>query len=409
MARYAYVAIDRDGREHAGALYAADESDARAQLEKRKLMPVRVAAAQGEGKSSAPAQPAAPASGAKLSHRTQMLFARQLATLIEAAVPVDEALALIAEQQEQAQARRIITDVHEGVLEGQRLAEAMGRHPLAFPALLRAAIAGGERAGKLGPVLTRLADYLARAHALRTKITTAMIYPAALSAIAVLVISCLMIFVVPSLTEQFKTFNAKLPLVTQILIGVSGFLSTFWPLVLAGVVIVGVASRTFLKQAHVAFAVDQGLLRAPLLGRWSRVVNASRFARAMATLVSSGLPVLDSVRSARETVSNRYAARMINRMSVWIEEGEPLSNAMRRAGIFPPLVTYMAASGENAGELPSMLEKAADHLDQEFEAFTATALSLFEPAVIVVMGGIVASIVLAIMLPILQLNTLAIG
>jgi general secretion pathway protein F len=170
-----------------------------------------------------------------------------------------------------------------------------------------------------------------------------------------------------------------------------------------------IALRTFLKQPHVALAVDVGLLNLPVFGRWVRAVTASRFSRAVATLVSSGLPVLDSVRSARESAPNRHAAQLIDRMSIWIEEGEPLSNAMRRSGIFPALVTYMAASGESAGELPLMLEKAADHLDQEFEAFTTIALSLFEPAIIILMGLIVASIVLAIMLPILQLNTLAIG
>ena len=410
MSIFDYVAVDPDGRERRGAIEAANEADARARLEKRKLMPVRLAPAKTDARKPAP--PAANPGenrGGKLSHRTQLLFARQLATLIEAAVPVDEALGLIAEQQEQASARQIIADVQDGVLEGQRLADALARHPRSFPGLFRAAVAGGERAGKLGPVLTRLADYLARTHALRTKITTALIYPAALSIVAFTVVSALMIFVVPALTEQFKSFNAKLPLITQILVAVSSFLNAFWPVVLAALAVMIIALRTFLKQPHVALAVDVGLLNLPVFGRWVRAVTASRFSRAVATLVSSGLPVLDSVRSARESAPNRHAAQLIDRMSIWIEEGEPLSNAMRRSGIFPALVTYMAASGESAGELPLMLEKAADHLDQEFEAFTTIALSLFEPAIIILMGLIVASIVLAIMLPILQLNTLAIG
>jgi general secretion pathway protein F len=416
MARFAYLAVDKDGRERSGALAAPNEAAARAQLEKKHWMPVRLtpapeAASRGQSEKPSEQGASAPANagGAKLSARDQMLFARQLATLIEASVPVDEALGLIAEQQEKATARRILADVQEGVVEGQRLADAMARHPRSFSGLFRAAVAGGERSGALGAVLSRLADYLARAHALRTKVQTAMIYPAALSTVAMVVVASLMIFVVPSLTEQFRAFNAQLPLVTQILIAVSGFLSSFWPLLAIGLVALVLFARSVFAQPGPALARDRMALGLPLLGKWIKTVNASRFARAVSTLVAAGLPVLDSVRSARESAANRHVAKLLEKMAVRIEEGEPLSNAMRLSGVFPPLITYMAASGESAGTLAVMLEKAADHLDQEFEAFTTAAMSLFEPAVILLMGAIVASIVLAIMLPILQLNQLAIG
>jgi len=295
------------------------------------------------------------------------------------------------------------------VLEGQRLADALARHPATFSGLYRAAVAGGERAGRLGPVLARLADYLGRAHALRSKITTAMIYPAALSFVAFTVVVCLMIFVVPSLTEQFERFEQNLPLLTQILIGVSSFLTNFWlPLLivmLAGVYVVSV----MLRRESVRYALDAFSLRAPIVGRWAVAVSASRFVRAVSTLIASGMPVLESVRAARDAVGNRHAAKAITRMAERIEEGEPLSQAMRRSGVIPPMVAYMTQSGENAGELPLMLDKAADHLDQEFESFIASALSLLEPAIIVFMGLVVGSIVLAIMLPVLQLNRLALG
>lgn len=412
MARYAYVAVDRDGRERTGSLSAPDEAGARAQIEKKQWMPVRVAAAPAGAERSGQDQAradAAPLRGGKLSHRTLVLVMRQLSTLIDAAVPVDEALRLIAEQQEQASARRIVADVQQGVLEGQRLADALGRQPKSFPPLIRAAISGGERSGNLGPVVGRLADYLARAQALRMKITTALIYPTALTVVALSVVACLMIVVVPTLTEQFATFDAKLPLITEIMIAVSGFLSTFWPLLAVAAVAAVVVARAALRQPAIALSFDTALTAAPGLGRWIKVVNATRFARAVATLTASGLPVLDSVRAARESTSNRLIAKRFDAMAVRIEEGEPLSHAMRASGVFPALVTYMAASGESAGALPTMLEKAADHLDQDFEAFSTAAISLFEPAVIVVMGLVVASIVLAIMLPILQLNQLAIG
>lgn len=409
MPQFQYVAVDADGQRKGGTLQAADEASARAALMRRRLLPVQIDAA-GAVKRRRDVELNAPVSPrSKLNHGALLLVTRQLATLIDAALPVEEALGMIAAQQENIGARRIISDVHEGVLEGQRLADALARHPGTFSGLYRAAIAGGERAGRLGPVLTRLADYLGRAHALRSKITTAMIYPAALSLVAISVVVCLMIFVVPSLTEQFERFEQNLPLLTQMLIGVSWFLTSFWlPLLLAlagGAYVVSV----LLRRESVRYALDAFALRAPIIGRWATAVSASRFVRAVATLVSSGMPVLESVRAAREAVGNRHAAQAIVRMSERIEEGEPLSQAMRRSGVIPPMVAYMTQSGENAGELPLMLDKAADHLDQEFEAFIASALSLLEPAIIVFMGLVVGSIVLAIMLPVLQLNRLAIG
>lgn len=409
MARFAYTAIDADGRERSGALTAPNEPAARAQLQQKKLLPVRIVTDAGASDAPPRAQDAAPRRGAGLSHRAQLVVARQLATLIEASLPVDEALRMIGEQQETASARAIIADVHEGVLEGQRLADAMARQPKSFPPMMRAAVAGGERAGALGATLSRLADYLQRSHALRTKITTALIYPAALSLVAITVVACLMIFVVPSLTEQFRSFNTALPAITQVLIAVSSFLAAFWPVVLGAIVIAVLAVRAVLAQPGPALARDRALLTLPMLGKQIRAVNASRFARATGALAASGLPVLESVRAARDAAPNRHVARLIDAMADRIEEGETLSGAMRAAGVFPPLLVYMTASGEGSGQVATMLEKAADHLDQEFEAFTTAALSLFEPAVIITMGAIVASIVLAIMLPILQLNQLAIG
>lgn len=408
MPRYQYLAVDPDGRERRGGVNAADEASARADLQRRKLMPVQLAPA-GAAPERAKAEPAVRIGGKALSHKMRVVITRQLATLIDAAVPVDEALGMIAEQQEQALAKRVMADVRDGVLEGMRLADALGRHPRSFSPLYRAAVAGGERSGKLGFVLTRLADFLGRTEAMRSKVTTAMVYPAVLSLVAITVVVCLMIFVVPSLAEQFQSFDAQLPLLTQILIGTSSFLSTFWAFILVGLVVGGYLLRIIMRREVAQDALHAALLRAPLIGRWVRDVNASRFARAVSTLAASGLPILDSVRFAKDSVGNRSVARAIAQMATWIEEGDSLSHAMRRSGVVPPILSYMAASGENAGELPSMLEKAADHLDQEFEAFTASALSLLEPAIIVVMGLVVASIVLAIMLPILQLNRLAIG
>ena len=418
MPRFQYVAIDEAGRRQSGGLDARDETAARQRLQKRKLLPVELAPeskdanknakAQQNGKAKRDAKPE-PKTGATLSHKARLLVTRQLATLIDAAVPVDEALAMTAAQQDQPLTKRVLEDVHTGVVEGQRLADALGRHPKSFTGLYRAAVAGGERTGDLGGVLNRLSTFLDRAHQMRTKIQTAMIYPAALTIVAISVVACLMIFVVPTLAEQFSTFDAELPLITQIMIGVSWLLSTYWSLLLIALVGAALFIRMLFARQAVRAAFDAWLLKAPLIGKWVVSVNASRFIRSVATLVGAGLPVLDSVRASREAVGNLAVRRAILEMGERIEQGEPLSSSMRRSGVIPTMATYMAASGENAGELPAMLDKAADHLDQEFESFTAAALALLEPMIIIFMGVVVASIVLAIMLPVLQLNRLATG
>jgi general secretion pathway protein F len=407
MPRFAYIAIDAAGRERRGALTAKSEAEARVDLQRRKLLPVSLATAGSQAQSKA--APADSNPNARLSLKQLLLVTRQLATLIDAGVPVDEALEMIAAQQENQQSGRILADVHAGITEGQRLAEALARHPKSFSGLYRAAVSGGERSGKLGAVLHRMAEYLNKAAALRAKVTTALIYPAALSLVAFTVISCLMIFVVPTLTEQFRAFDQQLPLITQILMGVSSFLATFWPVIIALLAALFFAARALLQRSGPRAAWDRFVLDLPIIGRQARAVNASRFVRATSMLVAAGLTVLDGVRGGQGAVNNRAVQSAISQMALAIEQGEPLSHAMRASGLVPPMVTYMAASGENAGELPGMLDKAADYLDQEVETFTNSALSLLEPAIIVLMGGIVAGIVLSIMLPILQLNRMAIG
>lgn len=411
MARFAYTAIDAQGRERRGAIAAADESAARVALEKKQLLPVALAA-ETKASSAQRADEVAAITGVargQLSHRSRLIATRQLATLIDAAVPVDEALAMAARQQGDARARRILAEVQTGVLEGQRLAEAMSLHPKSFPGLYRAAVAGGERAGQLGATLTRLADYLQKAEKIRTKIITASIYPAALVTVALSVVTALMIFVVPTLSQQFRSLNAELPLLTRLLIGLSDFLAAFWPLLLLGAGAAVTVGAVLFRRQPVRRAWDGVKLRLPGLGQKVKEINASRFVRAVSMLTSAGAPVLEAVRAARDAVDNLVVKDAVVQMGAAIERGEPLSRAMQASDVFPPMTAYMAASGENAGELPAMLERAAEQLDQDLDAFTDRALGLLEPAIIVLMGAAVAGIVLAIMLPILALNRMALG
>jgi general secretion pathway protein F len=407
MTRFSYLAIDPDGRERHGGIDAASEQAARAALATRRLLPIEISHDLSRGVIRA--QAASERMVGALSHKNRVLFTRQLATLVGAAVPVDEALGILAAQQEKPTVRHLLTDLRARIQEGTRLADAMSKHKRSFPGSYRAAIAGGERSGNLAAILTRLADHLQREHGMRAKITTAMIYPAALMLVATAVVGSLMVFVVPALVDQFKSFHGELPFITTVLIAVSGGLSQYWPLILLFLLGSVLLARAALKRPSVRLGVDAAILRSPVIGKWARLINTSRFIRSVATLVASGLPVLEGVRVSRDAASNQAFSQAVAVMSDRIEEGEPLSHAMRSSGLVPPMVIYMAVGGENTGELPDMLEKAADHLDQEFESFLQAAISLIEPAIIVLMGAIVAGIVLAIMLPILQLNQLATG
>lgn len=410
MARYEYVAVDEAGRELRGVIGAPTGEAAQEQLRHRSLLPVWVTmVASGSAEKAEQVVAISGVARATLTHKQRLVVTRQLAALVEAGVPVDEALGMLVAQQESVSPRRIIQDVRAGVSEGLTLSDALGRQSRSFPGLFRAAIAGGERTGQLGSVLGSLADYLGKDHALRSKIAAALVYPTALLLVATTVVACLMIFVVPSLIEQFESFDARLPLLTRVLIGISWVLSNFWPLFLIGLVGLGALGRMLWAQEPVRRMLDGWILKAPVTGPRARELVTSRFVRAIAMLVAAGMPVLDAIRVSREAVGNRVFRDAVSRMAQAVEQGEPFSVSMRASGLVPSMVTYMAASGENAGDLTGMLQRAAEYMDQEVESFTTAALSLLEPGIIVFMGVTVAGIVLSIMLPILQFNRMAIG
>jgi len=259
----------------------------------------------------------------------------------------------------------------------------------------------------LPTILERLADLMERQAKVRAKVMTALAYPTVLAVVAIGVVVALMMFVVPQVVEQFDTVGQELPLLTRIVIAISSFLSNWWWLLLVMMALFGVGSFYALKDEGVRLVVDRRLLRLPLIGRLIRDLHAARMARTLATMVSSRLPLLEGLSLTASTVHNRALRAASEDIVEAIRGGGSLSAALRRAGVFPPLLVYMAASGEAAGKLDIMLERAADYMEREFDAFTTTMLSLLEPIIIVVMGGIVALIVLSILLPILQLDTLA--
>jgi len=406
MAEFDYLVIDRAGRERTGRISADDLDRARGTLEARRLYVLKLA--QGA---------AAPASSTSLAGRIRLgrerlsgkqlsLFTRQLATLVTVS-PLEEALRTIARQTEKPAAQGVIGRVHIGVTEGRRLAEAMRREDKSFPPLYRAMVSAGEASGTLGLSLDRLAALLERQAEIRGKVLSALAYPIVLSFVAVAVVVALMTFVVPKVVQQFEDVGQSLPLLTRIVMWISEALVSWWWAILIGIAAIGFLVWRALRAPATRLAFDRWLLRVPGLGRLIRDLHAARLARTLSTMVESRLPLVEGLALTVPTINNRALRKATADTVEAIRGGGNLSTAFRRSGLFPPLLVYMVASGEAAGQLDKMLERAADYLEREFDTFTATAMSMLEPGIIVLMGGIVATIVLSILLPILQLQNLA--
>lgn len=406
MPEFAYIAIDAEGRERAGQVRGNSVDDVKAALDAKRLFVVRIEqqasterAGTGRGRALFSLR------RTRLSAKELTLFTRQLSTLAEVS-PLEEALRTIARQSEHDHARAIISAVHGGVMEGRRLADAMAFDARSFPPLYRAMVSAGENSGSLPTILARLSVLLERQAKIRSKVITAVAYPSVLAVFAVLVVTALMLFVVPKVVEQFDTVGQTLPFLTRFVIGLSDILVHGWWIIAGVLVAAGFAARALLRQEGPRTRFDGWLLRLPILGRLIRDLHAARMARTLATMVASKLPLLDGLTLTTQTVYNRVLRRASQDIVEAIRGGGSLSAALRRSGVFPPLLVYLSASGESAGRLDEMLERAADTLEQEFDTFTTTALSLLEPVIIIAMGAIVAVVILAILLPILQLQSL---
>ena len=404
MPSFAFVGIDPRGRERRGTLTAPSRELARSQLETRKLHVVRIAPSEA---ASAPARRGGTllARPRRLRFKELTLFTRQLATISQVS-PLEEALRTIARQSEQEQVRSVVASVADGVVEGRRLADAMAREPKSFPPLYRAMVAAGESSGTLPEILERQSALLERQAAMRSKLVSALAYPTVLALVALAVVAALMIAVVPRVVEQFDNVGQQLPLLTRVVIALSSFLAAYWWVLLLLLGLLAMGGAALLRQPQPRLAFDRSLLRLPFVGRLLRDLHAARMARTLATMIESRLPLIEGLRLTAGTIHNRALRQATAGLVEAIRGGGSLSGALGRAGVFPPLLVYLAASGESAGRLEVMLARAADYLEREFDSFTATVLALLEPAIIVIMGAIVALIVLAILLPILQLQSL---
>lgn len=334
------------------------------------------------------------------------LLTRQLATLIAAGLPVEESLHAVAQQTEKRRLSALVMDVRARVLEGHSLATALGEYPNAFSTMYRSTVAAGEQSGYLHSVLNNLADHTEQRFESVRDVQMAMFYPVMLFVVSVLIIAGLMVYVVPGIIEVFADTGQELPLLTSLLIDSSDILRSYGWLLAIAVLALVLLGRWLLAKPDVRLRWHRHKLTLPLIGKMARGTNASRYASTLAILSASGVPLVDAMRIATEVVSNSWLKRRLGEALQRVSEGSSLHAALESAGHFPPMFLHMAASGEASGELDTMLAKAADYQQQELTRLVTTLVQLLQPVMLLLMAGMVLTIVLAILVPILGMNQL---
>ena len=403
MAGFKYEAVDAaTGGDRKGVIEADTPRQARAWLRENGMVALAL-----EPLAEAAAAPQARRFGRRGLSAVQLgQVTRQFAVLLEAGLTIEHALNALIEQAESEGERDVLAAVRSDILAGHALARALEKHPDSFPEIYRTMVSAGEQSGRLNEVLLRLADYLEARRALRQKIGLALIYPAIISVVALLVVLALLAFVVPQVVAVFRDTHQMLPLLTRALLASSDALRVY------GVYLLGLAALAFLgfrralRYPDFRFRLHHALLRLPLLGRLLRAVNTARLASTLAILVGSGVPLLTALRAGAGVVGSLPMRRALEEAAQRVAEGGSLSRALAREKIFPPLFVHLVASGEASGRLQQMFERAAAQQTQELEGRAAVLTGVLEPALILAMGGMVLLIVLAILLPVFEMNQL---
>ncbi|MGL4187611.1 MAG: type II secretion system inner membrane protein GspF [Sphaerotilus sulfidivorans] len=405
MPAYRFEALDASGKTQSGLLEGDSARAVRAQLRARSLVPLEVSPVTSENEATGSGAGASLLRRRVFTATTLAVWTRQLAGLVAAGLPLERALTALADEAEEPRQRELLAHLRAEVNAGSPFARALSGAPREFDEVYRAVVAAGEQSGQLGRVLERLADDLEERQALKAKLIGATLYPAIVSVVAVVIVIFLVTYVVPQVAQVFAGSKKALPLLTSAMLAVSAFLRQWgWALLLA---LIGAGATLVLMRRNEATRerLDAALLRLPLFGRLARGYNAARFAGTLAMLAGSGVPILKALQAAAETLSNRAMRADAMEALVQVREGAPLASALAAKKRFPGLLAMFARLGEQTGELPLMLQRAATQLGAEVQRRAMQTATILEPLLIVGMGGIVMVIVLAVLLPIIQLNT----
>ncbi|MCX7091504.1 MAG: type II secretion system inner membrane protein GspF [Legionellales bacterium] len=397
MGAFQYQALKKTGNPSKGVIEADSERHARQLLREQGLIPISIQAYKKLGQTK---------QKDKLNAANLALFTRQLATLLAAGIPIDEALRGVADQSEVEGTHRLIIGVRAKVLEGYGLAQAMGEYPHAFPELYRATLAAGEHTGRLDLVLEKLADYTENQQTIRQKIQQALIYPCIMIVISTTIIGFLLAYVVPDIVGVFANSGQKLPSLTIILIALSNFIKHDGLYVLLLVVILGIVFQRSLKNPKILWQWHQTILKMPLVGFVVKTVNVARYIHTFGILFSAGGSVLETMRVSASLVNNSVMRHAFDQATTDVKEGTAIHVALKKTTFLRPMALHLIASGEKSGQLAIMMERAANHLDNEVKRLIDTALTLLEPMIILLMGGVVLFIVLSTLLPIFSMEQL---
>ena len=404
MAAFDYQAVDSRGKNKKGVIEGDTPRQVRALLREQGLIPIEVTPSLQKSKQNASGSRFG--GSKKISAGELALITRQLATLVESGLPLEESLLAVAEQCEKNNLKSMIMSVRTKVTEGYGLAESMAEFPQIFSDLFRAMVAAGEKSGHLDKVLNRLADYTEQRQQLRSQLIQALVYPIIMTVVAIGVIVILLTKVVPQIVGQFEHMGANLPQSTQLLIATSDFLQNYGLYIVVMLGLLAVTFQRLLNKPSFKLAFHQRLLMLPGIGKVAQGLNTARFARTLSILTASAVPLLESMQISGEVLNNLHIKRKVKESADKVREGSSLRVSLEQTKLFPPMMLHMISSGEKSGQLEHMLARAADNQDREFEAIMNISLKALEPAIMVSMAGIVLFIVMAILQPILQLNTM---
>ena len=403
MGAFEYTALDAQGRERKGLIEGDTPKHVRQLLRDKHLLPMEIQeSAQTELKRSR-------AKGLfkrGLSTLDLALLTRQLATLLRSGLPLEESLQAVAEQTEKPRVQRIILGVRSKVVEGHPLADGLRDFPQAFPEIYRATVSAGEQSGKLDHVLERLSDYTESRQVMGQQVSNAMVYPIVLMVLSCAIVSFLLAYVVPQVVAVFESGKQELPLATRILIGASDLIRNYWYYAVAAAALGTWAFLRWLKAPDARLRFDRFLLRLPLVGKLIRGLNTARFARTFSILTASAVPVLEALRISADVVNNLPMKNAVSDAALRVREGAPIGKSLAARRLFPPMMIHLISSGESSGELEKMLERAATNQEREMDGLLATLTNLLGPFMVVFMGAVVMFIVIALLLPIFQLNDL---